>query len=159
MAEEAGRVERALERALGHLEPRVGSDLAAAIRHGVLSGGKRLRPILCVAAYSACGGTRASAAYDLGASVELIHAYSLIHDDLPCMDDAELRRGRATTHREHGEAAAIGAGVILIPAAAPVASQTDPAVRSPKKATASRWAAPIRGTGWSASQAYVPWMS
>lgn len=118
MAEEAGRVERALERALGHLEPRVGSDVAAAIRHGVLSGGKRLRPILCVAAYSACGGTRASAAYDLGASVELIHAYSLIHDDLPCMDDAELRRGRATTHREHGEAAAIGAGVILIPAAA-----------------------------------------
>ena len=52
-----------------------------------MGGGKRLRPILCVSAYGACGGSRTEGAYDLGASLEMIHAYSLMHDDLPCMDD------------------------------------------------------------------------
>jgi geranylgeranyl pyrophosphate synthase len=58
------------------------------------------------------------AIYDLGASLELVHAYSLMHDDLPCMDDAPLRRGHPTTHRVHGEAAAVAAGAALIPLAA-----------------------------------------
>jgi geranylgeranyl pyrophosphate synthase len=93
-------------------------DVLAAIRHGVMSGGKRLRPILCVSAYAACGGDRREAAYDLAASLEMIHAYSLMHDDLPCMDDAELRRGRPTTHRVHGEDVTMRAGAALIPAAA-----------------------------------------
>ena len=111
-------VEAALGRAVNALERDLPSDLAEAIRHGVLGGGKRLRPILCVSAYTACGGEASEAAYDLAAALELIHAYSLMHDDLPCMDDAELRRGRPTTHREHGETVTMRAGAALIPGAA-----------------------------------------
>ncbi len=118
LAEERGHVEAALDRALERMGPTLPEDVAAAARHGVLGGGKRLRPVLCVAAYHACGGEPAPAAYDLAAALELIHAYSLMHDDLPCMDDAELRRGRLTTHREHGERVTMRAGAALIPAAA-----------------------------------------
>ncbi len=123
---EGAEVELALERAVKVLEDRIpgesdplwGKDVAVAIRHGVMTGGKRLRPILCVSAYTACGGERSAALYDLAASLEMIHAYSLMHDDLPCMDDAELRRGLPTTHREHGEDVTTRAGAVLIPAAA-----------------------------------------
>lgn len=115
---ERARAEAALERALAELEPRLSPDVARAVRHGVLGGGKRLRAILCVSAYAVCRGEAGEEAHDLGASLELVHAYSLMHDDLPCMDDAELRRGRATAHKEHGEAAAMRAGAALIPAAA-----------------------------------------
>jgi len=111
-------VKAALERALAVAEPHLPADVAAAARHGVTGGGKRLRPILCVAAYEACGGSGGDAAYDLAASLELIHAYSLMHDDLPCMDDAALRRGRPTTHRVHGEDVTMRAGAALIPVAA-----------------------------------------
>jgi geranylgeranyl pyrophosphate synthase len=112
------RVEAALLRALAELEPELGRDVAGAVRHGVLGGGKRLRPILCVSAHAACGGEPSDAVYDLAVALELIHAYSLMHDDLPCMDDADLRRGRATTHREQGEDVTMRAGAALIPAAA-----------------------------------------
>ncbi len=115
---EALRVERVLERVVVDLESALAPELGAAVRHGVMGGGKRLRPILCAAAYEACGGSRHEKVYDLGASLELIHAYSLMHDDLPCMDDAELRRGRSTTHREYGEDVTMRAGAVLIPAAA-----------------------------------------
>jgi geranylgeranyl pyrophosphate synthase len=111
-------VESALERAVAALLTDVSDEVRRAAHHGITTGGKRLRPILCVAAYEACGGSVEDAAYDLGASLELIHAYSLMHDDLPCMDDADLRRGRPTTHREHGEDATMLAGAALIPAAA-----------------------------------------
>jgi len=117
LAREGERVEEALTEALVKMEPRVPPAFFDAIRHGVTSGGKRLRPILCVAAYRAAGG-REESIYRLAISLELIHAYSLIHDDLPCMDDAELRRGEPTTHRVHGEEAAMVAGALLIPAAA-----------------------------------------
>ena len=111
-------VEAALLRAVDALAAALPSDVAAAVRHGVMGGGKRLRPVLCASAYAACrGGTRA-AVYDLSASIELIHAYSLMHDDLPCMDDADLRRGRPTTHKEHGETVTMRAGAALIPMAA-----------------------------------------
>jgi geranylgeranyl pyrophosphate synthase len=123
---EARRVEKALERAVLGLEagaargdtPGLDANVAAAIRHGVTGGGKRLRPILCISAYRACGGHDCDAAYDLAGSLELIHAYSLMHDDLPCMDDADLRRGRPSTHREWGEGLTVRAGAVLIPAAA-----------------------------------------
>ena len=126
LAAERATVEAALERAVSRLESsaRAGTtaglapDVAAAIRHGVTGGGKRLRPVLCVSAYRACGGAPSAAVYDLAASLEMIHAYSLMHDDLPCMDDAELRRGRHTTHRAHGEEVTTRAGALLIPAAA-----------------------------------------
>lgn len=119
LEQEGGHVEAALERAVRWIEGRVPADVAAAIAHGVLSGGKRLRPILFVASYRAAGGeTEGPALYDTAAGLELIHAYSLMHDDLPCMDDADLRRGRPTTHRLHGADVTVRAGVALIPAAA-----------------------------------------
>ena len=112
------QVEAALERAVKHLEGHLAADVAAAVRHGVTGGGKRLRPILCVTAFEACGGQIDTRVYDLGASLEMIHAYSLMHDDLPCMDDGDLRRGRPTTHIVHGEDVTVRGGVALIPAAA-----------------------------------------
>ena len=111
-------VEAALERAVSALAQGLSEDVRRAAGHGVTTGGKRLRPVLCLVSYRACGGSLTDAAYDLAASVELIHAYSLMHDDLPCMDDADLRRGRPTTHRESGEDATMRAGAALIPAAA-----------------------------------------
>jgi geranylgeranyl pyrophosphate synthase len=117
LSRERQEVERALEEALEGLEPLVPTALAPVLRHGVTSGGKRLRPILCVAAYRAVGG-KGRSIYPLALSLELIHAYSLMHDDLPCMDDAEMRRGEPTTHTLYGEEATMAAGALLIPAAA-----------------------------------------
>jgi geranylgeranyl diphosphate synthase, type II len=117
LSRERDRTEAALESALELIMPRVPGQLQAALRHGVTSAGKRLRPILCVAAYRAVGG-HGDAVYSLAVSLELIHAYSLMHDDLPCMDDADLRRGRPTTHKVEGEQATMAAGALLIPVAA-----------------------------------------
>ena len=126
LAHEIPHVEAALARAVDALRASLArslgddaaAELGAAIQHGVTGGGKRLRPVLCAEAFAACGGERSGELYDLCASIEMIHAYSLMHDDLPCMDDADLRRGRPTTHREHGEDATMRAGAVLIPAAA-----------------------------------------
>jgi geranylgeranyl diphosphate synthase type II len=100
-------VERALEDALplATCPP----TLADAMRYSLMAGGKRLRPILCLAAADAVGGSRA-AAMPAACAVELIHTYSLIHDDLPAMDDDMLRRGRPTLHVVAGEGMAILAG-------------------------------------------------
>lgn len=117
LAEQGPAVEEALERALVALLPTLPETLREPLRHGVMSGGKRLRPILCVAAYEACGGEASEASYDLAVSLELIHAYSLMHDDLPCMDDADLRRGTPTPHTLFGEAETARAALVLIPAA------------------------------------------
>jgi len=116
---ERAEVEAALLRAADEFEEVLSEELAAAGRHGVVSGGKRLRPILCATAFRACGGeAEPEALYDFAIALELIHAYSLIHDDLPSMDNADLRRGEPTTHRVHGVEAATLAGVALIPLAA-----------------------------------------
>jgi geranylgeranyl pyrophosphate synthase len=118
---ERRQVSTALTRALSAFEPALPDALAGAAAHGVLSGGKALRPILCVSAYRAAGGgygLPGEAIYALAVSLEFIHGYSLMHDDLPCMDDAALRRGLPTTHRVHGEAATVLAGAALIPMAA-----------------------------------------
>jgi geranylgeranyl pyrophosphate synthase len=120
---EQSQVDAALERALVRWSPLLPPGVAAAMAHGVRGGGKRLRPVLCVAAYRACGGDSSPsgasvAVYDLAASLELIHGYSLMHDDLPCMDDAALRRGLPATHRVHGDHATIVAGAAMIPVAA-----------------------------------------
>ncbi len=117
LRDERAEVERALERACEWLGHELPDELFRPARHAVLSGGKRLRPVLCVVAYQACGGSPKPAVYDLGAAIELIHAYSLMHDDLPCMDDADLRRGEPTPHILFGEAATARAGLALIPAA------------------------------------------
>ena len=117
-------VDKALDQAITLIESELESDIGGAIRHGVMSDGKRLRPILCTTAYRECGGRAEKNVYDLAASLEMIHAYSLMHDDLPCMDDAELRRGQATTHSVFGEDVTIRAAAALIPAAARQALQS-----------------------------------
>jgi geranylgeranyl diphosphate synthase type II len=83
------------------------------MRYSVMAGGKRLRPILAMAAYEACGGEDAEAVLPAAAALELLHTYSLIHDDLPAMDNDDLRRGRPTSHVVYGEAMAILAGDAL----------------------------------------------
>src|SRR5688500_17847820 len=90
--------------------------VAQPIRYSIDGGGKRLRGMLLLAAYRAAGG--AGDASGLAAAVELIHAYSLLHDDLPCMDDDDVRRGRPTAHRVFGIRAATVAGAVMIPLAA-----------------------------------------
>jgi farnesyl diphosphate synthase len=87
-------------------------QLGDAMRYAVLDGGKRLRPLLVFAASEAVGGN-AAAALRAACSVELIHAYSLVHDDLPCMDNDVLRRGKPTVHVKFGEADALLAGDAL----------------------------------------------
>jgi geranylgeranyl diphosphate synthase, type II len=110
--------EAALERAVRVLWPVESGRLEQAIRYALAAGGKRLRPILCVAAYRACGGDAAdAAAHDAAVPLELIHTYSLVQDDLPCMDDDALRRGRPTTHRVFGSGVATVAAAAMIPAA------------------------------------------
>ncbi len=84
-----------------------------AMRYSITAGGKRLRSILCLAAYEASGG-KDSAILTLAASLELVHTYSLIHDDLPAMDNDELRRGKPTNHKVYGEAIAILTGDALL---------------------------------------------
>jgi farnesyl diphosphate synthase len=116
LAETGAAIERELE-VLLQAEPRAGEParpkrLIEAMRYATLGGGKRLRPFLTVETARALGredqGPRRA-----GAAIECIHAYSLIHDDLPAMDDDDLRRGRPTTHRAFGEATAILAGDAL----------------------------------------------
>jgi farnesyl diphosphate synthase len=87
--------------------------LAAAMRHGTLGGGKRLRPFLIIES-AALFGVPAEAALDAGAALECIHCYSLVHDDLPAMDDDDLRRGRPTVHKAYNEATAILTGDSLL---------------------------------------------
>jgi len=87
--------------------------LHQAIRHSLLNGGKRLRPLLCRAAARAVAGEDCEAAWTPAVAVELVHTYSLIHDDLPALDNDDLRRGRPTCHKVYGEAMAILAGDAL----------------------------------------------
>ena len=92
------------------------ATLHAAIRHSMFAGGKRLRPILLLAACESCGGDT-ERALPAACAVECIHTYSLIHDDLPCMDDDDFRRGHPTCHKVYGEAIAVLAGDALQPLA------------------------------------------
>ena len=107
------RVEEALSGYLPEVDATAAAScparLAMAMRYSVLGGGKRLRPVLCLMAAEACGG-EAEAALPAACALEMVHTYSLIHDDLPAMDDDDLRRGRPTCHRAFDEATAILAG-------------------------------------------------
>jgi geranylgeranyl pyrophosphate synthase len=118
LARERRRVDAALARAVDRSAALLPAEVARALAHGVGGGGKRLRPVLCATAYRACGGAGGDAIYDLAAALELIHAYSLMHDDLPCMDDAELRRGIPAAHRVFGVRTTVVAGAAMIPLAA-----------------------------------------
>ncbi|MGD8922991.1 MAG: polyprenyl synthetase family protein [Candidatus Zixiibacteriota bacterium] len=115
LAETRKLVDRLLDRYL----PSVESDprtLHEAMRYSVMAGGKRLRPCLALAAYEFCHGRPERAAdtvHRAMAALEMVHTYSLIHDDLPCMDDDDLRRGMPTCHKKFGEAVAVLAGDAL----------------------------------------------
>ncbi|MFL5560121.1 MAG: polyprenyl synthetase family protein [Gemmatimonadaceae bacterium] len=91
------------------------SGVANAIRYSLLGEGKRLRPVLVLAAFEAANGR--GDATRLAAAVEVVHAYSLVHDDLPCMDDDDMRRGRPTVHKAFGVRAATAAGLAMVPLA------------------------------------------
>jgi len=101
-----------------------------AVRYSLLAGGKRLRPILCLAAAEAAGGDY-RAVLPVACALEMIHTYSLIHDDLPAMDDDDLRRGRPTSHKVFGEAVAILAGDALLTEAFAQMSAADRMPRIP----------------------------
>ncbi len=89
-------------------------ELAAALRHAVFPGGARIRPKLCLAVARACGDDRPGLTDAAAAAVELLHCASLVHDDMPCFDAADLRRGLPTVHRAYGERLALLAGDALI---------------------------------------------
>ena len=89
------------------------AQLSEAIAHAVKSGGKRLRPILCLAAAEAAGGDSSAAIFP-ACAVELLHTYTLVHDDLPCMDNDLLRRGQPTVHAKYGETLAVLTGDALL---------------------------------------------
>lgn len=113
--DELSRIERALAAALHHAAPPAGPPLlAAAMHHAVFPRGARLRPRLCLAVANACGRHDRAVALAAGIAIELLHCASLVHDDLPCFDDADLRRGRPTVHRAFGEPLAVLAGDALI---------------------------------------------
>lgn len=111
LGECARRVDRALDRCIPPAEGPL-ATLYDAIRYTVLPGGKRIRPAVTIAMCRACGG-RIEQALPAACAVELIHCYSLVHDDLPCMDDAAMRRGRPSCHVKYGEATAVLVGDAL----------------------------------------------
>jgi geranylgeranyl diphosphate synthase type II len=112
VAERRQRIDAALEE-LFPLDPAHPHRLTEAIRYSLLGGGKRLRPILALAACEAVGG-EVEAVMPLACALEMIHAYSLVHDDLPSMDDDALRRGRPTVHVAFGEGLAVLVGDALL---------------------------------------------
>ncbi len=114
MAQDRALIENYLARVFA-VEPRH-ADLQEAMEYSLLAGGKRIRPILTLETCRLCGG-EAETALPFACAVEMVHTYSLIHDDLPAMDDDGLRRGRPTNHIVYGEAAAILAGDALLTAA------------------------------------------
>jgi geranylgeranyl pyrophosphate synthase len=109
-------VEAALAACCNHDLTRVSAPVAMAIRYSLLGQGKRFRGLLVLASYRAAGG--AGDASGLAAAVEVVHAYSLVHDDLPCMDNDDMRRGRPTVHRAFDVEIATAAGVTMVPLAA-----------------------------------------
>lgn len=119
---------RDVTRALDHLLPIDGtlpeSKLEEAMRYAVLDGGKRVRPFLVMAS-AELFNVREEAALRVAAAVEMVHGYSLVHDDLPCMDDDALRRGKPTCHIQFGEAAAVLAGDALLTRAFEVLSEDE----------------------------------
>jgi geranylgeranyl diphosphate synthase, type II len=121
------KIDRALDRYLPRADTKP-TTLHKAMRYSLFAGGKRLRPILCLAATEACRGN-IDDALPLACALECIHTYSLVHDDLPSMDNDDLRRGRPTCHKVFGDGIAILAGDALLTIAFEIVSRTKPARR------------------------------
>jgi farnesyl diphosphate synthase len=150
---EAARVSAEVDDFFARLLPATGDTrepLYEAMRHAAIGGGKRLRPLLTIAASNLFAIDR-ERALRVGCAIEAIHVYSLIHDDLPCMDDADLRRGKATVHKAFGEAVAVLAGDSLHALAFEIlahqATHDDPWVRSDLVLELARAAGPAGMAG------------
>ncbi|HCY16309.1 MAG: polyprenyl synthetase [Curvibacter sp. GWA2_64_110] len=141
-AERLDRVEQALSTWVAPDGP---AGLGQAMRYAVLDGGKRLRPLLVLAAAEAVGGNM-QAALRAACAVELIHAYSLVHDDMPCMDNDVLRRGKPTVHVQFGEASALLAGDALQALAFELLTPDDGSVPEPMQARLCRLLARAAGS-------------
>ena len=145
LAERSALVDKALNQHLPKITVKP-ATIHKAMRYSIFAGGKRLRPILALAAAEACGG-KIEAALPHACAVEFIHTYSLIHDDLPCMDDDDLRRGRPTNHKVFGEGVAVLAGDALLTVAFEILSHATPTrrysmtalIRELSHAAGSRW--------------------
>ncbi len=129
MEHAAARVNAALDR---FLPPETAEPPAIhkAMRYSIFAGGKRIRPVLCLTACEAVGG-KIAAAISLACAVECIHTYSLIHDDLPSMDDDDFRRGKPTNHKVFGEGIAVLAGDALLTEAFALVAKSNPPKRYP----------------------------
>jgi geranylgeranyl diphosphate synthase, type II len=121
LAKSTVAVNRALDRFLPSATTRP-ATIHKAMRYSLFAGGKRMRPALCLAAAEACGGSAAEA-MPLACAVECIHTYSLVHDDLPAMDNDDYRRGKLTNHKVFGEGIAVLAGDALLTQAFEIAAQ------------------------------------
>ena len=143
MKERCAYIEQALERALPAQKdfPPV---IFEAMRYSLLAGGKRLRPMMLLAACEAVGGKKEDA-LPFACALEMIHTYSLIHDDLPAMDNDDYRRGRLTNHKVFGEAMAILAGDGLLHHA--METMADACVKNPTPATTGAMKAIAHGAG------------
>jgi len=142
LASGSALTDAALERLIPAATQRPAS-IHQAMRHSVFAGGKRLRPILCMEAGCMVVGSLPAGIEDLGAALEMLHTYSLIHDDLPALDNDDLRRGRPTCHKVFGEATAILAGDALQTQAYEVLAE----LRCPAEARVRIIAEIARGTG------------
>ncbi|HYW09457.1 MAG TPA: farnesyl diphosphate synthase [Longimicrobium sp.] len=130
---ERGQVNDVLARVAAELADDAPASLRDPIRYALDTPGKRLRPILCVAAWRAGGGVADERVYRLASALEIVHTYSLVHDDLPCMDDDNLRRGRPTLHRAFDVRVATLVGAALIPAAVRVLDDAAAALGLPPR--------------------------
>lgn len=138
-------IDRALASLCDALPSTVPSSIAEPVRYSLLGGGKRLRGLLMLAAYRTAGGK--ADATPLAAAIEVVHAYSLVHDDLPCMDDDDMRRGRPTVHRVYGVGAATIAGVAMVPLAADAALSAARSLELPEWACTEIVAELMRASG------------
>ena len=123
ITEQCALIDAALDRLLP-AEDESPETIHKAMRYSMFAGGKRMRPVLCLAAAEACGGLAVNALIP-ACAVEMMHTYSLIHDDLPAMDNDDLRRGKPTSHKAFGEGIAILAGDALLTEAFAVIAQVD----------------------------------
>ena len=113
LEDEKRRVDERLAELLGEFA-RGPNVIEEAVRYMVLDGGKRLRPALCLWTHDALSGSARDACLDAGCAIECLHTYSLVHDDLPCMDDDDVRRGKPSCHKKFGEAVAVLTGDALL---------------------------------------------
>ena len=123
--------QKLIDRALDRFLPKANTKpptIHQAMRYSLFAGGKRLRPILCLAAAEACGG-KIEKAMPLACAMECIHTYSLVHDDLPSMDNDDFRRGRPTCHKVYGDGIAVLAGDALLTIAFEIVSHAEPTSR------------------------------